>query len=168
MNKFLIPSVILFIVAGGAYYTLNSFGGREEGEPLPELSFTNYAGETVSFADFQGKPLVINSWAAWCPFCRKELPDFASVADEYRGRVEILAIDRAESLDVAKQYTDELGVTDKLAFLLDPNDAYYKAIDAFAMPETVFVSRDGLIVDRFRGPMSKEVLREKIEELLRR
>ena len=66
--------------------------------------------------------MVINAWAAWCPFCKDELPDFAAVQQEFAGDVVFIAIDRAEPLSVAKRYTDELGVTDDMIFLLDPKD----------------------------------------------
>ena len=43
---------------------------------LFELSFLDSEGNDVSLSDFKGTPLIVNSWAVWCPFCGKELSDF--------------------------------------------------------------------------------------------
>ncbi|MBI2591355.1 MAG: TlpA family protein disulfide reductase [Candidatus Brennerbacteria bacterium] len=135
-------------------------------EKAPDFHLQDYNGETVNFSDFDGKPLVINSWAAWCPFCRKELVDFASTQKEFGDKAVIIAIDRAESLEVAKGYTDQQGTTNNLIFLLDPSDSFYQSIGGFSMPETIFVDKNGFIVDHKRGPMDINEIREKIKKLI--
>lgn len=145
--------------------------GSSESQPTnlrkaPNFVLADYAGKTVRLMDFHSKPVVLNSWAAWCPFCRKELPDFAAVQKEFSDRVTIIAIDRAESLETAKRYSDELGVTNDLVFLLDPSDSFYKSIGGFTMPETIFVDKNGLIREHKRGPMDVEEMREKIQKIL--
>lgn len=133
---------------------------------VSDFSLKDYSGQTVSLGDFQGKPLVVNSWAAWCPFCRKELVDFAAVQKEFVGKIVIIAIDRAEPPDTAKKYSDELGVTGNLIFLLDPGDSFYQSIGGFSMPETIFVDKNGNIVDHQRGPMDVNEIRQKILKIL--
>ncbi|MBI2633850.1 MAG: TlpA family protein disulfide reductase [Parcubacteria group bacterium] len=132
----------------------------------PEFKLQDYSGKTVSLSDFSRKPLVINSWAAWCPFCREELKDFSTVQEELRDNVVIIAVDRAEPLAVAKQYTDELGVTGELVLLLDPNDSFYRSIGGFSMPETIFVDANGNIQFHKRGPMPLSEIRLRISKLL--
>lgn len=135
-------------------------------DKAPDFHLRDYNGKTVSLADFAGKPIIINSWAAWCPFCRKELPDFATAQQEFGDKVVIIAIDRAESIGVAKGYTDGQGTTNKLLFLLDPSDSFYQSIGGFSMPETIFVDKDGNIVDHKRGPMDINEIRERAQKIL--
>ncbi|MEK7108566.1 MAG: TlpA disulfide reductase family protein [Patescibacteria group bacterium] len=130
----------------------------------PDFRLQDYNSKTVRLADFAGKPVVVNSWAAWCPFCRQELVDFATVKREFGDRIEIIAIDRAESLETAKRYTDELGVTGDLVFLLDPGDSFYQSIGGFSMPETIFVDAAGQIVFHKRGPMEADEVRRRIRD----
>lgn len=132
----------------------------------PIFRLQDYSGKTISLADFPGKPLVINSWAAWCPFCRQELPDFTAAQKEFGDRIIIIAIDRAEGLGTAKKYSDELGVTGNIVLLLDPSDSFYKSIGGFSMPETIFVDKDGFIHEHKRGPMDIDEIRQKIEKIL--
>lgn len=132
----------------------------------PAFSLQDYNGKTVSLSDFAGQPVIVNSWAVWCPFCLKELPDFVTVQKEFSGKITIIAIDRAESLNLAKEYTDDLKVTDDLVFLLDPNDSFYRSIGGFSMPETIFVNGDGEIEFQKRGQMSLAEMRQRINDLI--
>lgn len=125
----------------------------------------DYDGNTVSLSDFQGKNIIVNAWAVWCPFCVKELKEFAELKRELGDKIEIIAIDRAESLNKVKSFTDELGVSDDLVFLLDPDDSFYRAIGAFSMPETIFVDGEGNILLHKRGPMKLDEMREKVNQL---
>lgn len=136
----------------------------DSGERLPALTLKDYEGNDMSLSDFSGKALIVNSWAAWCPFCRQELPDLAALQREFPD-IGVIAIDRAESLATAKRYSDELDVTGKLVLLLDPRDSFYKAIGGFTMPETIFVNAAGAVVFHKRGPMSLSEMREKVLEL---
>lgn len=139
---------------------------RAEPERAPDFALQDLDGNTVRLADVVGKPLVVNSWAAWCPFCRKELVDFAAAQREFGERVTVIAIDRAEARDVVRRYSDEIGVTDALVILLDPEDTSYRSIGGFSMPETIFVDAGGSLVLHKRGPMNLEEIRQHIERTI--
>ncbi|OHA65167.1 MAG: hypothetical protein A2672_00770 [Candidatus Wildermuthbacteria bacterium RIFCSPHIGHO2_01_FULL_49_22b] len=171
MNKILAAIVGILIAGGVGWLVVSNRNAPEESrhqdqtERAPDFVLQDYNGRTVRRADFAGKSLVINSWAAWCPFCRKELVDFAAAQGEFGDRVTIIAVDRAEARDVAKKYTDELGVTEGMIFLLDLSDSFYQSIGGFSMPETIFVDKNGMIVDHKRGPMDIHEIRTKIKNL---
>jgi len=131
-----------------------------------DLGFKDYDGNEVSIKDHIGTPLIINSWAAWCPFCREELKDFAIVQKELGDKVKFIAIDRRESLDVAKGYTGEIGVTNDLIFWLDSGDSFYKGIGGFSMPETIFVDAEGNVTLHKRGVMRIDEIRERIDNII--
>lgn len=173
--KIYIGGIILFVVViifsfSYAFRVTVSTEEEEQNEKAlrkaPDLVLQDYEGKSLSLSSFSGTPLVINSWAAWCPFCRKELPDFAQIQKEFKGRAVIVAIDRAESREIAKKYSDGLGVTDDLLFLLDPSDSFYRAIGGFSMPETIFVDRDGFIRGHRRGLMEKEEMHRRVQSLI--
>ena len=137
------------------------------GQPAPAFSLQDFNGTTVRLEDFRGRPLVINSWAAWCPFCVQELKDFATVQQEFRDQVAIVAINRGEPAQTVRRFTDQLGVTDALVLLQDPQDSFYRQIGGFAMPETIFVDAQGKVVWHKRGTLNLTQMRELIRQLLR-
>lgn len=141
------------------------------GERLPDVALADYEGATVRLADFAGQPLVVNSWAAWCPFCGQELADFAAVQkelsrDEEGSSVVFVAVNRAEPREVAQGFTDQLGISQDLVFLLDPSDSFYQAMGGFSMPETLFVDKDGNIIEHKRGPMDRQEILERVRKIL--
>jgi thiol-disulfide isomerase/thioredoxin len=46
-------------------------------------SFDRPDGRSLSLAAYQGKPLLINFWATWCPPCVKELPELERFHREF-------------------------------------------------------------------------------------
>lgn len=170
--KNVVSLIAVFLVAGGLVGFFLVQKGKihipspQEGKSTPELSFKDYSGKEVKLSDFRGKALVINSWAAWCPFCREELLAFAAIQKEFGDKVVIVAINRAESLAVAKGYTDRQGTTNNLIFLLDPSDSFYKSIGGFSMPETIFADANGKTQFHKRGPMDADEIRNRIKTLL--
>ena len=133
---------------------------------VPDFDLKDLNGVSHTLEQYKGTPLVLNSWAAWCPFCVNELKDFAEVQKDFEGRIVFIAINRAESTHIAKQYTDDLGITDDMLFLIDPTDSFYKSIGGFSMPETLIVNGDGNIVDHKHGSITKNELTNKLNNLL--
>ncbi len=163
--------MVLLVGGLGSWLALRGRSGpgpapKAEPRPAPEFALKDYERREVKLSDFRGKVVLVNSWAAWCPFCKEELKDFAAVQEEFGGRIAIIAVDRGEPLEIAKRYSDDLGVSGNLVFLLDPDDSFYKSIGGFSMPETIFVDEDGFIRFHKRGPMSREEIRRRIEDLL--
>lgn len=161
MKKFLIFLIAIVSIGAGCTSTAVDNNLR----PAPAFDLVDYNGEQHSLADYAGKHLVINSWAAWCPFCKKELVDFAAVQQELGDEVQFIAINRSESLETAKGFTDEHGISDDMIFLLDPEDSFYQSIAGFAMPETIFVNPEGQIVFHKRGVMTKKELMQAITDV---
>ena len=52
------------------------------GSAAPEFTITD-SQRTVSLNQFQGKPVVLNFWATWCPPCREEMPAFSRLQTKY-------------------------------------------------------------------------------------
>lgn len=132
--------------------------------PVSDIAFRTLEGGEIRLSDFRGTFLLVNTWASWCPFCLKELPDFISLKKEYGDDLVILAVNRGEKPEIAKKYAEDLKLGNTLIVFLDPDDALYKEIGGFSMPETIFVDREGLIREHKRGPMTLEEMRRRVKD----
>ena len=72
------------VVQGGVATELGILDDRSVsvGEPVPDFILQDLAGQTVRLSDFQGKTVVLNFWATWCPPCRAEMPDLLEAYEE--------------------------------------------------------------------------------------
>jgi thiol-disulfide isomerase/thioredoxin len=62
------------------------------GSPAPTAEFEDPDGEAVSFAVFQGKPLLVNLWATWCAPCVAEMPMLDALAEREKDRLQVMAL----------------------------------------------------------------------------
>ena len=162
--------LVLLALLGAAYYFFLM------PDPLPEeatfedefaLVLTDYDGNDVALADYEDEVLIVYLFASWCPYCGDEMRALADLKSRYGDQVTVLAVNRAEPLVDARSFTDKLGIQG-LIYLLDKEDALYKDIDGYAMPETVFITEDGEVLFHQRGPIKVPELEAKIAELLAR
>lgn len=142
------------------------------GSPVPDIMLKDQEGQEVFLSDFRGKPLVIYLWATWCPLCKDELRNVMVLHKEFSGHDEaevvFFAINRGESPELVAQVARELRIdaTSTLMMLRDRDDELYRRIKGFAMPETLFIDRNGLIRGHTRGSVTPEELRRRIRDLL--
>lgn len=68
-------------------------------DPFYAHTFSDTQGGQVEFAEYLGKPLVLNFWATWCPPCVKEMPDLDALHKKH-GNVQFvgLAVDTAANV----------------------------------------------------------------------
>lgn len=130
------------------------------------LVLKDYAGNDVEFSDYRREILIVYAWASWCPYCGKELEYLSELKSRYGDELSIVAVNRAEPLVDAKDFTDKLTGMDRLVLLLDQNDSLFKEIGGYAMPETVFINSRGDIVYHQRGPIKPEEVDAKVSELM--
>ncbi len=68
--------IVLLIATGG----LAAASRAMEPRSLPDYRARILgSGREVSIAGFPGQAILINTWATWCPPCRKKMPDFEAI-----------------------------------------------------------------------------------------
>jgi thiol-disulfide isomerase/thioredoxin len=163
----LIIIMLIVSVAAYMYFRYTPRAGTDTFQAEYDLVLKDYDGNDVRLSDFKREILVVHAWATWCTYCKEEITNLATLKTKYGENIVILAPNRAESIYEAKPYSDALNLGDRVKFLLDPQDSFYKSIDGYAMPETLFINERGEILFHQRGPMNIVEVEEKISALLR-
>ena len=127
-------------------------------------------GGEVAMASLLGqRPVVLNFWAAECPPCRAELPEFQSFHENYGDRVLVLGIDLGQftgqgTPEQGRELLAELGVRFPAGYTEDASALPNYAV--LGLPTTVFIDADGSVFTKWTGALNEEVLVEKAEEML--
>ena len=127
-------------------------------------------GDNVAMASLVGEqPVVLNFWAAECPPCRAELPEFQEFHEEYGDRLLVLGVDLGQftgqgTPEQGRELLSELDVHIPAGYTED-SDILPK-YGVLGLPTTVFINADGSIHNKRTGALNKETLIEKAEEML--
>ncbi len=125
---------------------------HDEAQAPVEESFTDAQGGALSFGDFNGKVVLVNLWATWCPPCRAEMPSIDRLAGEMAGAdlaVVALSTDRFGAERVQK-FFDEIDVRN-LAVYQDKRSEVARAVGAMGLPVTLILDREGREIARLTG-----------------
>ncbi len=137
--------------------------GEEVNATLAATPALSRPGGEVALRSLEGKPLVLNLWATWCPPCRRELPALVQAALRER-KVRIVLVNEGES---AQRVTDFLH-HEKLAppeVLLDPGSRLLSDYRSPGLPTTLFIAADGKVQRLVIGELSAATLQQGIAEL---
>jgi len=128
--------------------------------PFWGQQFETPSGEALAMAGFQGKPLLLNFWATWCPPCIEELPMIDAFWRENTAKghqVVALAIDQPSA--VRKFLTRQaLGFPVGLVGLEGTQLAKSLGNAAGGLPFTVFFKADGSIWRQKMGQLTADDL----------
>jgi cytochrome c biogenesis protein CcmG/thiol:disulfide interchange protein DsbE len=135
-------------------------------KPAPPIELQDLSGQTVSLADYQGRPVVVNFWASWCVPCRDEFPVFVAAREEHADvGMEILGVVYKDNAENAQRFADDQGA--EWPLLQDPGEKVYSAYTGFGgVPMTVFIDPAGIVQGVSYGPLSEEGFRDQMELIL--
>jgi len=132
---------------------MTTFVFKKAAKPLPDISFLNGKGETVSLKDWRGKVVLLNLWATWCAPCREEMPTLERLqkalgSDKFQ--VVALAVDKA-GLDGARKFLKQAKVND-LEVFADPTAREGTELKVIGMPTSILIDDQGREIGRLIGP----------------
>ncbi len=138
------------------------------GTNLEDFSLFDADGQQRRMSEWQGKVIVINFWATWCPPCREEIPAFVELQEQYANDgLQFVGVALQEAEEV-RDFLEEFNVN--YPSLVGTEDVIKVAKklgnDIGALPYTVIIDRHGIISFTHRGPLLKSEAETAIQALL--
>jgi len=137
----------------------------EIGKKAPDFSLTDINGKTVSLSAFNGKAVILDFFASWCPPCRQEIPDFIELEKSYSDKGFAMIGVALVSAGEAKEFAGKMGIN--YPVLVDDGKASEIYGPIRSIPTTFIIDKDGKIVKMYIGYREKAVFEADIKELLK-
>ncbi len=143
-----------------------AFGAGSGSERMPEVSLRTLDGSPVTRESLEGKVVLVNFWATWCPPCRFEMPGFQRVYEEKKDRGFVIlgiSTDNAGERTV-REFLRERGITYPVALATSRVVSDFGGVQA--LPTSFLVGRDGRVRQQVRGMFAEPTLRMAVNRLL--
>lgn len=161
-SALIITVAIIAFTCGLGVRGLFAEATQDSQKTIADFSLPDLSSKQHSIKEWQGKVLVLNFWATWCPPCLKEMPEFEALQNEYSEKglqVIGIALDEAEPV---KEFIASQKIT--YPILLGEDQGTKIAHDlgniVNTVPFTVVVNKTGMIVKSHMGTLTKEELQK--------
>jgi len=175
MNKkiLFIPLVLFLLLAAALLYQLSRNAEGDDptrlesaliGKPVPvfTLESLDQPGKIYHQAVLHdGKPILLNVWATWCPTCRAEHQYLNSLA---RQGVRVVGLNYKDERNKAVNWLNTLGNPYALS-LYDGNGMLGLDLGVYGAPETFLIDGNGIIRYRHAGDLNERVWQQEVKPL---
>jgi len=134
----------------------------------PDFTLPDVEGVEHAISEWDGKVILLNFWATWCPPCRREMPAFIKLQKQL-GKQGLQIIGLAiDQVDLVEAFADNIGVN--YPILVGENSAI-KVTEAYGnqygqLPYTVIIDRQGIIRHKKFGEVTYDEAIAFIQPLL--
>ncbi|OYY57902.1 MAG: hypothetical protein B7Y50_14420 [Hydrogenophilales bacterium 28-61-11] len=138
----------------------------DDNRSIPAWQVTLPDGRPLSSEALKGKVVLVNFWASWCPYCRKEKPVIDAFWKETRGRgFEVISISIDDSPETIAAWMKDKGYT----FMAAPTNASVVAAfgNVSSVPTSFILDADGHIRHKVAGQLHAARLEKLVTPLLK-
>ena len=168
-----IPLVLFLLLAASFYWQLMCDGQGDQptrlesaliGKPVPTFRLESLF-ESGKGVDRQilidGKPLLLNVWATWCPTCRAEHQYLNHLAEQ---GVRVVGLNYKDDRIKAINWLNTLGNPYSLS-LYDGKGKLGLDLGVYGAPETFLIDGQGIIRYRHAGDINERVWQQEVKPL---
>ena len=131
------------------------------------------AGKIQELHQWQGKIIVLNFWATWCPPCREEMPELSALNTEYQNRNVVVIGIAIDEMDAVKAFVNDAKPDAiKVSYPLLAAEVEGMGLasglgnDKGVLPFTLIIKPDGTVAKSYFGRVTKPLLEETLAKLL--
>ena len=138
------------------------------GQKFTDFEMPNAKGEVHKLSEYvgNGKVVLIDFWASWCPPCRAEMPNLVKAYKDYKDKgFDIVGISLDSKADAWAKGVKDLNITwTQLSDLKGWQNSGAALYGVNSIPHTVLVDKDGTIIAK---NLHGQELEDKIKEVLK-
>ncbi len=132
-----------------------------------DFTLQDMNGEDVSFAELQGKVVLLNFWATWCGPCKIEVPWFVEFAEQYGADGLVVAgVSIDDTADKIQEFATQYDVNYPMLVGLGRDDFMESYGPIWGVPMTFFIDREGTLCRTHAGIAAREEFEKDITDLL--
>jgi len=118
----------------------------------PEIVYTGASDTEVRLSDYQGKVILVNFWATWCPPCVQEMPALDNLQATLGGDdFEVVTISLDRSVDDARAFYERMELAN-LPLIHDASFSSPGLVGALGLPMSILYDRQGNEMGRVPAP----------------
>jgi thiol-disulfide isomerase/thioredoxin len=153
----------IFAVTVITFAALSVLGQKAQ---APQFELKDVNGRIVRLSNYQGKVVLINFWATWCPPCRAEMPELVRLQREHAKQgLQVIGITYPpERKDRVRRFARSLKVN--YPIILGTRQIKARFSSDETLPLTIVIDRGGKVTDIISGILLREEFDEKIKPLL--
>ncbi len=169
-NKLILVAAALLSLSAGMLFKYYQIQQTEQqpSSPLLSIRLPDSEGKLRDLSEWQGNILIINFWATWCPPCLKEIPEFIKLQNELRDKhVQFIGIaleDQATIVSFLQKNPINYPVLIGGDAAISLSQQLGNLVNA--VPFTIIVDTNGMIVYRHPGELSRQKLMQLLKPLL--
>jgi|AntDeeMinimDraft_4_1070355.scaffolds.fasta_scaffold00665_11 thiol-disulfide isomerase/thioredoxin len=136
---------------------------QAQGQGVPEVTVESRDGEALALDTMaDGRPMVVNLWASWCPPCVREMPVLEE-AQETQKDIAFVFVNQGEGPPTVNSFLDEHGLTLRNV-VLDRRREVASNTGNQGLPTTLFYNASGQLVTTHYGELSSATLADNLSE----
>lgn len=131
---------------------IGKLGGGTPKQPvkITDAEIMTLDGKTSKLSDFNGKLIMLNLWATWCPPCRAEMPSMQKLYDDFKNKdFVIMAVSQGEDLNTVKKFLKSNNYS--FPIFIDKNNEIARAYSTGSIPTTYLIDKEGFLIAQFIG-----------------
>ena len=168
----IIVAISLLALLGGVLTSQWIYKTGLASDPAVKAFFANSwqtpDGKTVNTQDWQGKVLVVNFWASWCPPCVEEMPALDKLQQEFLQQNVLFVGIGIDSPSNIREFLSKTPVSYPIVIggLEGSNLSKQLGNTQGALPYTIIINSKGKAVFSKLGKISEDELRKAIKEAI--
>ncbi|MEO6118367.1 MAG: TlpA disulfide reductase family protein [Methylotenera sp.] len=153
---------VLFNCLLGISLTIVSQSGFTETVTSAKFQLKDTAGVKHQLSNYQGKWVLVNYWATWCPPCLEEVPDLVNLYDHHKKKdlMVIGVVFEYSSTKEVAEYVDDMLMSYPIVLGDDAVTAQIGSADV--LPTTFIYNPKGELVKIKRGLITKQFIEKLI------